>query len=271
MDLSNEADLKRALRLAGLAPHKGLSQNFLVDKAALVKIVKAASLKSNDVVLEIGPGPGVLTQELIKTAEHVIAVEKDINFYKILTAQKHSNLTVVNEDFKNYNLTKLPKGYKVVANLPYVITSYVLQTLLTSINKPKSVTVMVQKEVAERVCAKAGDMSTLALSVQFYGTPTLAGIINRASFWPSPKVDSAILHIDVENKYHQFDDKKLFRLVNIGFAARRKMLKNNLMAGLQLTAEEVDNLLNKSGINLLIRAQDLSLDNWFKIYTNLYK
>lgn len=266
MDLSAPKHLRSALHLAGLHPHKKLDQHFLVDKNALNLIIKTADLKPTDTILEIGPGPGVLTTELAQHAKKVVAVELDSAYAEILTRQSLDNITVINEDIQKYDLTKLPKGYKVVANLPYSITSRILRQLLASDNKPASLTVLVQKEVAARITARAGALSILALSVQYFGTPELIAVVPKHSFYPAPKVDSAILQVRTFNKPPVVgDEQELFRLIKIGFSARRKMLKNNLSAGLHQPMAEVELAIKKASIIKTARAQELSLADWSRL------
>ncbi len=266
MDLSAPKHLRSTLHLAGLHPRKKLDQHFLVDKNALNLIIKTADLKPTDTVLEIGPGPGVLTTELARHTKRVVAVELDPAYAEILTRQSLPNIKVVNADIQKYDLTTLPKGYKVVANLPYGITSRILQQLLAAQKKPTSVTVLVQKEVAARITARPGALSILALSVQYFGTPELVAVVPKDSFYPAPKVDSAILQVKVfEKPPVNGDEQELFRLIKVGFSARRKMLKNNLSAGLKVSMIEIEEAIRKASIIKTARAQELSLADWSRL------
>lgn len=267
VDLSELKNLKLALKLSGLEAKKSYGQNFLVDKEALETIVDSAVLSSDDTVLEIGPGLGVLTDELVKHAGRVVAVEADAELAELLERRAQDNLTVVATDALQYDLAQLPRGYKVVANLPYYITSLLLRFLLESENKPVSITVLVQKEVAERIIAQPGQMSVLACSVQYYGAPRLVRVVPAASFYPSPKVDSAILHIDLGTEpAFVADTKKLFRLIKAGFGEKRKMLRNALAGGLAITGEQAVALIASAGLKETARAQELSLAEWKKLY-----
>ncbi len=266
MDLTNLQDLTIALKLAGLKPNKDLGQHFLIDSDALEGMVETAKLCERDTVLEIGPGVGTLTVELLKRAEKVIAVEKDNRFVSILRGQ-FPQLEIHQQDFRSFNLDRLPVGYKVAANLPYYITSSIIQALLTSTNPPRSITILIQKEVAERITAQPGQMSVLAFSVQYFAKPKLIQIVPRTSFWPSPEVDSAVLQIDVRRQpFFKADPKTLFRLVKAGFGEKRKQLKNSLAGGLNLNTSSVNDLLQSANISPTARAQELSLEQWHKLY-----
>ena len=248
---------------------KHLGQNFLIDKNILEKIIATADIKPNDVILEIGPGTGILTLELAKYAKRVIAVEKDkrmCEFLKnVLIAQNVRNVEIINEDILNYvgRAMSYIKGYKLVANLPYYITSPVIRKFLETPNKPKLMVLMVQKEVAQRICAKPGKMSLLAVAVQFYAKPEIIAYVSKNAFYPVPKVDSAIIKItprpDVGHAMSYIDAKKFFDLVKRGFLAKRKMLKNN-----------IPNInFEKIGLNPKCRAEELSVDDWVRLYTIL--
>lgn len=267
MDLSDLKNLKLALKLSGLEAKKSYGQNFLVDKDALKAIVASADLAQTDTVLEIGPGLGVLTDELVKHAAQVVAVEADAELAELLQRRATTNLSVVAADALQYDLGQLPKGYKVVANLPYYITSILLRFLLEANNKSTSITVLVQKEVAERIVAKPGQMSVLACSVQYYGRPRIVRVVPAASFYPAPKVDSAILHIDIDAQpAFDADTKQLFRLIKAGFGEKRKMLRNALAGGLAINAEQAIELIAAAGLKETARAQELSLAEWAQLY-----
>jgi len=267
MDLSELKNLKLALKLSGLEAKKSYGQNFLVDKEALAAIVAAAELTEDDIVLEIGPGLGVLTDELVKHAGKVLAVEADAELAELLERRAADNLTVVAADALQYDLSQLPQGYKVVANLPYYITSPLLRFLLEAENKPASITVLVQKEVAERIVASPGQMSVLACSVQYYGKPELVRLVPAASFYPSPKVDSAVLHITLFGEpVFEANTKQLFRLIKAGFGEKRKMLRNSLAGGLAITNAQAIELIAAADLRETARAQELSLVEWQRLY-----
>jgi len=266
-------------------PSRKSGQTFLISEKVLNTIVQAAQLKKDDVVLEIGAGFGTLTAELIKAAQKVVAVELDKRLVKALRkiASLNKNLKVVEGDiFKQWSvvsgeLTDLQ--YKLVANLPYNITSFILRNFLEQKPRPKEMTLLVQKEVAERVIAKPGQMSLLAVAVQFYARPRIVNFVKKENFWPEPKVDSAILKIQgisvfdklrlSEKPLRNVDAKEFFSLVKIGFSAKRKQLHNNLSAGLGINSETAKEILSQSDVNPNCRAQDLPIENWIKIAQNV--
>ncbi len=267
MDLSELKNLRLALKLSGLSAKKSFGQNFLVDRDALAKIVDAAELNASDAVLEIGPGLGVLTDELIKRAGKVIALEADSELAELLRRRAPENLDVITIDALQYDLAQMPDGYKVVANLPYYITSPLIRFLLEGNKKPQSITVLVQKEVAERIVAKPGNMSVLACSVQYYGNPRLVDVVPSSSFFPAPKVDSAILHIAVApTPAFEADSKQLFRLIKAGFGEKRKMLRNSLAGGLAIPAQVAVDMIAQAGLKETARAQELSIEDWQRLY-----
>lgn len=291
--------LSPLLKKYGLRPRKELGQNFLTDPIHLAKIVDIAGLTATDTVLEIGPGPGVLTRLLAEQAGQVIAVELDPQMVNLLKNEYGhlQNLKVVEADILRVNISdlinqvandpqlvtfslqaeiqNLPKAckakskiaYKVVANLPYYITSAVIRHLLEATPRPERVVVTVQKEVAQRMVARPGQMSLLAVSVQFYGQPTLAHHIPAGAFYPAPKVDSAVVRIDtfaqpvmaVANTDH------FFRVVKAGFGQKRKQLKNSLAAGLAKPTPAVVEALTRAKIDPTRRAETLSLEEWGRL------
>lgn len=269
MDLTNKSELLEYLKKNNLWAKKGLGQNFLVDKNALNKIVEAAEIKENNLVIEVGPGVGTLTSELIKQAGEVAAVEMDEKLAELLGQQFKNSLKIICSDILSVNLNELVgnRKYKVVANIPYYITSKIIELFLTAENKPESIVLLVQKEVAERICAKAGAMSVLSISVQLYGKPEIVGIVPKESFFPSPKVDSAILRIaSIQNTDNSKQDEKLFfRCVHIGFASRRKTLANNLSAGYHIDKKKASDIINAIGLSESVRAQELSIEDWKRL------
>lgn len=268
MNLADKKTIKAILSREGLWSKKSLGQNFLVDDKVLSEVVKNAKLSNNDEVLEIGPGLGTLTQKLCQKAKKVVAVEKDEKLAKILEKNINSckKLKIINADILRIKAYKLvPKTYKIVANLPYNITSPVLKEFLTAKNKPSLIVVMVQKEVAARICSLPGQMSILSVMVQFYGDPKIVGIIESLSFFPLPKVRSAILKIENIKSKFKIDEKKFFRCVKIGFASRRKTLLNNLSAGYRIDKKEAKVILEKINLKQTIRAQELSITDWIKL------
>ena len=265
------AETRRLLRQSDLRARKGLGQHFLINAEVLEAIIAAAELGSDDLVVEVGPGLGILTRELAGRAGGVVAVELDDNLAALLKERlaSFSNVTIVNGDMLKIEPKELVegRGYKVVANLPYYITSPVLRHFLEAEAKPRTMVVMVQKEVAEAIAAKAGDMSLLSVSVQFYGSPEIVAIVPPESFYPAPAVSSAILKIDV---YPQpkvdVDEKGFFDTVRAGFAAPRKQLANSLSRGLGREKAEVLPFLQKAGIDPSRRAETLTVGEWAELW-----
>lgn len=210
-------------------PKKSLGQHWLTDRDVLANIADWAEIGSDDTVLEIGPGLGTLTSELLRRAKKVVAVEFDEELARKLPGQfPGKNLEVINADILTFDLSILPAGYKVVANVPYYITSKIVQLLMTSKNKPATTVLLVQKEVAERIAAKPGDMSILAISAQVYAEASLGDVVPAALFTPPPKVDSqvVILQTRTESLIAQEDEKAFFRVVKAGF---RLSVKNYVL------------------------------------------
>jgi 16S rRNA (adenine1518-N6/adenine1519-N6)-dimethyltransferase len=277
---SMAARTKKLLRRYNIKTKKRLGQHFLVDDTVLEKILSAADLTPDDTVIEVGPGLGLMTQELAKRAGWVIAIELDNRLAALLQENLQAeNVVVVNEDVLGTDPAKLLKGsaphfppqlhsYKVVANLPYYITSPVLRHFLEAPVKPSTMVVMVQKEVAETIAAKAGDRSVLSIAVQFYGKPSIVANVPSSSFFPPPEVDSAIVKIDVYAKppVAVDDVAGFFKLVRAGFAAARKQAANSLAQGLGLSKEEALVLLSKAKIDPKRRAETFTLEEWAALH-----
>lgn len=248
---------------------KSLGQHWLQDELSLEAMVAAADIQPGDTVLEIGPGPGTLTELLVRAAKQVVAVEFDDNLARELPMRVQAdNLTVVNQDILGFDLTSLPPDYKVVANIPYYLTSALLRNLCESPNHFSAAAILIQKEVAERVCAGPGDMSILAVSVQFYCDVGLGPLVPARLFTPPPKVDSQILMLSwrATPLFPGVDVKTFFRVVKAGFSQKRKTLLNSLSAGLQLSREDTTKLLETANIQPSVRAQALSLEQWHDLY-----
>ncbi|HRJ06157.1 MAG TPA: 16S rRNA (adenine(1518)-N(6)/adenine(1519)-N(6))-dimethyltransferase RsmA [Candidatus Saccharibacteria bacterium] len=249
-------------------PKKELGQHWLTDRYVLSEIADAADIRSSDTVLEIGPGLGTLTSELLKRASKVIAVEFDTDLAKKLPGQfPGTNLEVTAADILSYDLDQLPKNYVVVANVPYYITSKIVQKLMTATNKPRIAVLLVQKEVAERIAAKPGNMSILAISAQVYAEANLGMMVPREYFTPPPQVDSQVIVLTVRRKalISPEDEKQFFRTVKAGFSAKRKKLRSSLSGGLGIEKPEVETLLRDAGISSDVRAEDLSIEEWLKV------
>lgn len=273
------AKTREICRLFEIKPARSKGQNFLINEKIYDDIVKAADLKASDTVLEIGPGLGFLTMKLASRVKKVIAVELDdvlANYLQTgVKAQDIENVEIINQDILKFNLDKLGgEKYKVVANLPYNITSIFLRQFLGAKNKPEALVLMLQKEVAERICALAPEMSVLAVSVQYYGEPQIIREVKAGNFWPEPKVDSAIIKITTHQpttKQTIENDKLFFRLVKMGFSAKRKMLKNNLAGGLKIEPKIIESAFLESNFNPKIRAEELGLSDWQKLFAALAK
>lgn len=281
-NIKEEPLLTRTRRLMGrygLRAKKGLGQHFLVDEGALRSILDAAQLTEGDTVIEVGPGLGVLTGELAGRAGRVVAVELDDRLADILkqNLSSYQNVTIVNRDILKVTPEALlaetgidsPSGsYKVVANLPYYITSPVLRHFLEARHKPESMVVMVQKEVAAEITAGPGRMSLLSIGVQLYGEPSIVDYVAAGSFYPVPEVDSAILKVTPYSRpaVEIADQAGFFALVRAGFSAARKQLANSLALGLDVPKEEALKLLERAGIEPRRRAEALSIEEWARLY-----
>ncbi len=271
------ADIRQRLERAGLHPSKDRGQNFLLDESVIDDMIKAAQVTDKDVVVEIGPGLGVLTEKLSSHAHSVFAMELDHGLARELTAQflpKHANVTLFEGDALSkaaYHakvewLDKRP--YKVVANLPYQITSKLMRDFMESTPMPQMVVVMVQKEVAQRATAKPGDFSLLGLSIQVYSEATIVRTVPAKAFFPKPEVDSAVLKCDLTKPNAAYtalttEQREAFwRLARLGFSSRRKQLKNNLGKPFKRTNEEMLAIFANIGIGQLARAQELTIEQW---------
>lgn len=270
--------IKNLLRQLNIKPKKFLGQNFLVDERVLEKIIAAADLSKNDVVLEIGPGLGILTERLTQKAKLIMAVEKDKNLADFLREKfkDKENLKIVQGDilkFKPQDFELQPFGYKVAANIPYYLTSRLMRILLESKQKPSKIVLLVQKEVALRICAKKEEHSLLSLSVQYYGQPEIQGYVSKNAFYPKPKVDSAILKIEVFKKppHYVKDERTFFKIMHAAFQTKRKQLKNSLARNLKIPKAEMEKYLSLSQINERSRPQDLGLSEFKNIYLLIHK
>lgn len=248
--------------------NKSLGQHWLRDREALSHIADCAELTSDDTVLEIGPGLGTLTSELLRRAEKVIAVEFDGELARKLPGQfPGKNLEVVQSDILKFDLATLPAGYKVVANVPYYITSKIVKMLMTTGNKPSVTVLLVQKEVAQRLAAKPGQMSILAISAQLFSEVSLGNIVPAKLFTPPPKVDSQVIILKTRLTPFLTDvsETDFFTVVKAGFSAKRKKLRSSLAGGLKLSKSEVEIILNKANISPDVRAETLDLDAWVRL------
>ena len=269
---------------SNLKNNKSLGQHWLRDREILDTIAFSAEIKDGDFVLEIGPGLGTLTSSLLKFAGkngRVLSIEFDENLAKKLPAQfPGKNLEIINADFLDFDLLKLPKNYKVAANVPYYITSKIVEKLLTSENKPSVAALLVQKEVAERMAAKAGELSILAIASQIYAEVSLDILVPREFFTPPPKVDSQV--VVLKSREHnlikifnsknncEVSEREFFRIVKAGFAAKRKKIAKSLSANLAISKERTAEILEKCEISPDLRAQDLEIKEWLKIAKIFY-
>jgi 16S rRNA (adenine1518-N6/adenine1519-N6)-dimethyltransferase len=261
-------NVARLLREYGLRPDKRLGQNFLVDPAALSKVVAVSEIHPHDTVLEIGPGLGGLTRLLALSARRVVAVELDERLLAPLEGvlKPYDNVSVVRGDILATDVGALvgADDYAVVANIPYYITSAVVRYLLATRRRPSRITLTVQAEVAERICARPGSHSLLSLSVQIFGEPEIRARIPAGAFYPPPKVDSAVVHVRLLAQPRVAEDEldEFFRLIRAGFSQKRKNLRNNLSAGLRLEKSEAERLLGEAGLEPSRRAQSLDFAEW---------
>ncbi len=263
------------LKQYGLRADKRLGQNFLQDAAALEKIAAAAEIQKTDTVLEIGAGLGSLTRHLSVSAREVVAVELDAKLIPVIKSvlKPYGNVRLIQADILDLNPKDLglAHDYVVAANIPYNITSAIIRHLLESEPKPRRMVLTVQKEVAQRICAQPPDMSLLALSVQVYGKPGIAARIPAESFFPVPKVDSAVAKIEIypEPLIPAPLLPTFFKLIKAGFGQKRKTLRNSLSAGLGISTAEAESLLARAEIDSKRRAETLSLAEWRKIAVSL--
>jgi 16S rRNA (adenine1518-N6/adenine1519-N6)-dimethyltransferase len=275
-------NVHRLLRKWKLRPDQALGQNFLIDETILGRIAEAAELTPDDIVLEIGAGTGALTTLLARDAGHVVALELDQRLIPILESElsEFANVTLIQGDILELDPAALIQDtreeletprlrYKVVANLPYYITSAVLRHLLEADRRPELMVITVQREVAERIVAMPGDMSVLAVSVQFYGDPKLLFRIKPGSFYPSPDVESAVLRVDVHPTppLPSQETDTFFTVVRAGFSQRRKQLHNSLSTGLgeRISKYAAADRLEEAGVDPRRRAQSLSVEEWIDV------
>jgi len=271
---------RQLLRQFGFKPKKRLGQHFLIDEAVLERILSAAELSPGDIVVEVGPGLGILTEGLARRGARVIAVELDSRLVALLKKRLAAfpDVKIVRADIlevaprqllqDNLPASELSRGYKVIANLPYYITSPVLSHFLEAQPRPSKMVVMVQKEVGEAIAATPGKMRLLSVKTQFYSQPAIISYVPAASFYPPPKVDSVILRLDVYSQppIEVSDVAGFFDIVMHGFGAPRKQLRNALAHSLEMPPSQVALLLEKAGIEAKRRAETLSLEEWRELW-----
>jgi 16S rRNA (adenine1518-N6/adenine1519-N6)-dimethyltransferase len=277
IDLTNIRELRNFLYAHHIRPNKAFGQNFIVDHSILLRIVEAAEIHADDQVLELGAGTGVLTRELAKHARRVVAVELEREMLSLLvkTTRNYTNVELLERNLLYVDPTEVfgSEPYKLVANLPYYITAPTFRHFLESANQPRLFVVMVQYEVAQRIVAGPGDMSLLGVSIQFYGKPSIIEHVPAQAFYPAPKVDSAILRIDVKDEVPLTPGQRdsFFRLVQAGFSQRRKQIHNSLTHGLHRKNVEVQAGLLAANIDPSRRAETLSIEDWLRLWHEMEK
>ena len=279
MDLISKNAVKEVLDKHHIKPLKRLGQNFLVSKKALDVFIDACDFNKNEVVLEIGPGLGTITQAIALKVKKVIAVEKDLKMCEIMrkTLPDLKNVEIINEDileifnpqfsiFKQFSIS----NYKAVGNLPFYITAPIIRKFLETENPPEEMIFMIQKEVGQRICAKPPDMNLLATSVQFYAKPKIVSYLPKNSFWPQPKVDSTILKISsIKTPALSIHKDLFFEIVKAGFSSPRKQLRNNFSKKLKINKEKTEKWLLKNSIQPNQRAETLSISDWINLAKTL--
>lgn len=278
--MSKLDQLKSLLQKHNLWAKKHLGQNFLVDEKVFEEILEASNLESADNIIEVGPGTGFLTEHLVKKAAHVTAIEKDSDMIFVLNDRfkNAENLELIQEDVLKTRVEDTRSGgkdYKVVANIPYYITSPLLKHFLKSDHRPSLMILLVQKEVAEKICGISGK-SLITIETQLFGKPEIIAMVPAKAFYPAPKVESAILKIDVfKNPLVEKDELKDFlRIVKFGFSQKRKKLSNTLGAGLHIKSSEMAVILRGTDIDPDLRAEHLGIEDWkrlVKVLTKLEK
>jgi len=271
---------RQLLRQSGFKPRKSLGQHFLVDEAVLECILSAAELSPGEIVVEVGPGLGILTEGLAKHGARVVAVELDAKLVALLKKRLAGfpDVKIVHADIlkvtpgqllqDNLPASDFVRGYKVIANIPYYITSPVLTHFLEAQPRPSKMVVMVQKEVGEAIAAAPGKMRLLSVKAQYYSKPAIVSYVRAASFYPPPKVDSVVLRLDVysESPIEVSDVAGFFDIVMHGFRSPRKQLRNSLAHSLEMPPSQVASLLDKAGIEAKRRAETLSLEEWRELW-----
>jgi 16S rRNA (adenine1518-N6/adenine1519-N6)-dimethyltransferase len=276
MNLASPGAIQSLFRKYQIRPLKRLGQNFLIDKRVITKLIRAASLKPRDIILEIGPGIGTLTIELAKKVKKVVAVEKDPKLVRVLNNELRlagiKNVEAVRGDILRIPNSKFrtPNSCKIMGNLPFYLTAPVIRKFLELESPPEEMILVVQKEVGQRICARTPKMNILAVSVQFYAKPEIISYVSRKSFWPSPKVDSAILRIvplvKADGKLINAD--LFFKIIKAGFSHPRKQLINNLSKKSNINREKIKDWLLKNNVQPNQRAETLTVKDWLALTKN---
>lgn len=272
MDLTDTKTIKELLKNHGAKPEKYLGQHFILSKKALAQMIAAAKIKKSDAIVEVGPGLGALTQELADTNAKITAIEKDPLMIKILeeTLAEYKNVNVIQADARAIGAGHLSGGkYKIVANLPYNVATFLIHQWLEAENPPELMVLMIQKEVAQRICAKPSHMNLLAVSVQFYADAEIVDYVPAEAFWPKPKIDSAIIKIIPKKIHSQKSHEAFFEVAKAGFSQPRKQLIGNLIKKLKIPREKLLEIFKNLGIPEQARAENLSLDQWISLAISL--
>ncbi|MFH1393146.1 MAG: 16S rRNA (adenine(1518)-N(6)/adenine(1519)-N(6))-dimethyltransferase RsmA [Patescibacteria group bacterium] len=287
MDLTKKSAIKELLEKYDVKAEKKFGQHFILSKKALVQIIAAAEIKKNDTIIEIGPGLGTLTQELSKSGAKIIAIEKDPVMINILseTLADYKNIKIIHSDARQISMSDIDVGhrykkYKIVANLPYNVATFLIHQWLESEKPPESMILMIQKEVAQRIIAKPPRMNLLAVSIQFYAEAKIVDYVPAEAFWPRPKVDSAIIKITPIKKRSQKTRNVFFMVAKAGFSQPRKQLASNLAKKLNIPKEKILEIFNNfppkadqpmaENISERARAENLSLEQWVLLSTILH-
>lgn len=272
---AERARIKSLLRKLDIKPTKALGQNFLIDRDVIDRTIDVAKVDASDSVLEIGPGLGMLTAELSLRCQELVVVELDRELADYLRSEygPSGRVRIVEADGRYVRLTELGLGptSKVVANLPYSVGTVIVRRLLGAAPRPRSLTVMLHREVAERMAAEPPDASLLSLAVQVFAEPKIAFVVPPSAFWPEPKVESAVIHLAVRTEPLLAEPERttLFRLANAAFRAKRKTLANSLSADLQVNKADMSTILAESGIDPMARPQHVAVAQWMALITRL--
>ncbi|MDD5221319.1 MAG: 16S rRNA (adenine(1518)-N(6)/adenine(1519)-N(6))-dimethyltransferase RsmA [Candidatus Pacebacteria bacterium] len=272
MNLANKKEIVEILKKYGIRLTKGLGQNFLINRNIILKLIRLSGINKSDAVLEIGPGIGVLTQELAKNSDFVIAVEKDRVLSEICkeNLKDFNNVIVFNEDILKIDLKKIfsdlsIESYKLVANLPYNISLRIIREFLEYESPPKDMIVIIQKEVAQKICDKKSSLPRIAFD--FYGKSKILFYLSKELFWPKPKVDGAVLHIaDIQKNLPDVDRELFFKILKFGFSHPRKTIVNNL-SGLG-DKDKIIDWIEKSNIDIKVRPEDIKMEEWINLTLN---
>lgn len=267
------AEIKEVLKNYNLKPVKKLGQHFLIDKKYLQEIVFAGDLKKGDLVIEIGPGVGNLSSELLRAGAELILIEKDKNLVQFLRKKfgGQSKIKIVEGDFLKIEVEKIArkKPFKIISNIPYNITGQIIRKILELKNKPVLAVLTLQKEVAEKIIKKKQKENLLSLLIQIYGKAEIVKIVPAGAFWPKPKVQSAILKISFWDQPKVKETENFIKLLKIGFSSPRKKVITNLSKGYKIKKEKIKDFLKEIGLNPNARPENLSLNHWQNLFKKI--